>query len=454
MADDDPLKAAEDWIAAADLIAEAALVPRPGERPWCVLRADEARVRAVRCANVFERLRFAAEGRALALPAALRPQGFTLARVALPRRPDGQPDREALAVLLDGEPPRCWPSGVGGGTPLDPKWERWLRGSGLVAADTPLARDTALEHDLGLDSLDHLGLVLAAQQASGARENTDLHAAVHTLGDLFDALADAGGRAPRAAAGPLIPHAAVFDAGYGAPAIPCSRLHIPTLAGLSVVLPALFGLLSPLRVSGLERVDWSVRPLIIAQNHLSFIDPLFLACAVPWRVRRDLFHLGFTDYFSTGVGAVIGRALRIQPISPDVGALSGLLAARAALRAGQILCIWPEGERSWDGVLRPLRRGVAWLARAAGAHVVPSFLAGTYEILPRGGQLRRHPVHVAFDAPLPPPADGESDAAYLARLHAALRALGIASGHDPDKGDPATWERGARHLLEREAGRR
>ena len=75
---------------------------------------------------------------------------------------------------------------------------------------------------------------------------------------------------------------------------------------------------------------------------------------------------------------------------------------------GEVVCIYPEGERTWDGTLQPFRRGtlrVALSALAQGHDVLPVGIEGMYDVLPRWGRPRRHPgeVFVRYGAPMAPP---------------------------------------------------
>jgi 1-acyl-sn-glycerol-3-phosphate acyltransferase len=199
-----------------------------------------------------------------------------------------------------------------------------------------------------------------------------------------------------------------------------------------------------LEVRGGERVDWSCPRMIVAQNHQSHLDPVLLALALPRAVHRRALFLGFTGYYGRGLARAAARLLRIQPISADAGLLVGIRVAAAAVRAGQVLCLYPEGERSWDGTLRPFRRGVALLARHGQAAVVPTAIAGAYAAWPRGGAFRPNPVRIAFGEPLDPPhAKGgpAEDQRFLAALRGRIGALMRELGADPERGEPEVWAR-------------
>ncbi len=339
------------------------------------------------------------------------------------------------------------------------EWEAVLRASDRVPAEADLWRESSLEFDLGLDSLDRAAFVLSLGELLGVElDERDLVAA-RTLGDLVDRLA-ARGVVPPAAPTPwrVRPEALLEGPVDGSTGM-ARRLRRPHGLGWPVVLGCLAAGRAAarrkldLRVSGLDRVDWSRRPLIVAQNHQSNVDPFLLGGVLPLPVLRDAFFVGFTGYFGKGPGRIPSALFRVQPISADPGLLPGIRSALAGLRAGRVLCIYPEGERSWRGNLQPFRRGVAWLARASGAHVVPSAIVGAYQAWPRGWPFAPHPVRILFGPPIPPPGEGEGDAAFLARLRLAIAELLREGGADPERGDPETWRAGPPALRERSLAR-
>jgi 1-acyl-sn-glycerol-3-phosphate acyltransferase len=98
-----------------------------------------------------------------------------------------------------------------------------------------------------------------------------------------------------------------------------------------------------------------------------------------------------------------------------------------------ILCIFPEGERSIDGTLRPFRKGPAILATELRVPVVPVAIEGTYEVWRRGSsEVRLHPVKIRFGKPLVPTSDKESSDAFNQRLLDAVEQLLEATAADEE----------------------
>jgi 1-acyl-sn-glycerol-3-phosphate acyltransferase len=147
-------------------------------------------------------------------------------------------------------------------------------------------------------------------------------------------------------------------------------------------------------------------PVILASNHLSFIDSVVIPLVVPRRVR----FLAKAEYFeATGLRG-LGQRLFFTLVDAvpirrtgHRGAVAALEAGLGVLRDGQAFGVYPEGTRSRDGRLYRGRTGVGWLALASGAPVVPVTLVGTDRIQPVGARLPRvHRIRVVFSAPVDP----------------------------------------------------
>jgi 1-acyl-sn-glycerol-3-phosphate acyltransferase len=156
-------------------------------------------------------------------------------------------------------------------------------------------------------------------------------------------------------------------------------------------------------VQGVDHVPLE-GPVILASNHLSFSDSIFLPLVVP----RKITFLAKSDYF-TGRG-VKGRskALFFKGVGQVPVDRSGGRASEAALRTGlkvladgEVLGIYPEGTRSPDGRLYRGRTGIARLALESGVPVIPVAMIDTEKIQPPGRVLPRvMRVGIRFGPPL------------------------------------------------------
>lgn len=133
-------------------------------------------------------------------------------------------------------------------------------------------------------------------------------------------------------------------------------------------------------------------PVIVAGNHLSFMDSVIIPAIAP----RRLTFLAKAEYFEgTGLRGALGRWFFTSmghvpmPRTSRRASLQSLELALEVLRQEGAFGIYPEGSRSPDGRLYRARTGVAYLALASGAPVVPVGLTGTAELMPIGARLPR-----------------------------------------------------------------
>jgi 1-acyl-sn-glycerol-3-phosphate acyltransferase len=188
-----------------------------------------------------------------------------------------------------------------------------------------------------------------------------------------------------------------------------------------------------IRTEGTEHVP-AAGPVILASNHLSFIDSVVIRFAAPRRVT----FLTKAEYF-TGRG-LRGRLMRwfftragSVPVARGQhrAAQAALDTALAVLADGNVFGIYPEGTRSLDGRLYRGRTGVAWLALTSGAPVVPVALDGTDRLQPVGKRIPRpHRVTVKFGPPLRFTGDPSSPSARRAVTNEVMQAIGELSGQE------------------------
>jgi 1-acyl-sn-glycerol-3-phosphate acyltransferase len=145
----------------------------------------------------------------------------------------------------------------------------------------------------------------------------------------------------------------------------------------------LFGLCWRMRLSGEVDSIPKTGPAIVAANHSSFVDPWFLGPFLfPRRIRFLITRLW---YDKSPVWNFVFRSYDTIPMERHAGAT--LEVARAALEAGNVVGIFPEGKISHDGRIQRFRSGVCYLAARTGAPVIPIGIEGAYESLPRDRKL-------------------------------------------------------------------
>jgi 1-acyl-sn-glycerol-3-phosphate acyltransferase len=138
--------------------------------------------------------------------------------------------------------------------------------------------------------------------------------------------------------------------------------------------------------------------VLLVCNHVSFLDVFFLA--IP--LSRPLNYVARSTLFVSFVGMFI-RSVGGFPIQREGIGAGGMKETLRRLKAGGIVALFPEGTRSPDGELGPLKPGIAVLATRLGVPVVPAGLAGLYESWPRSHLMPvPHPVRIHYGQPILP----------------------------------------------------
>jgi 1-acyl-sn-glycerol-3-phosphate acyltransferase len=176
-----------------------------------------------------------------------------------------------------------------------------------------------------------------------------------------------------------------------------------------------------LDVEGLDVLKTLRPPFLICPNHQSFLDPLLVSSVYPLDLLRNVFHVGFADYFGGPLMGRLARRVNLIPVDADVHLLRAMRAGAAGLRAGKILNIYPEGQRALDGKLTEFRKGAAILATELNVPIVPVALDGLSRVWPRGAKLiRPAKVKIRFGTPIYP---SEAAPAEKGKVYEALADL-------------------------------
>ena len=165
------------------------------------------------------------------------------------------------------------------------------------------------------------------------------------------------------------------------------------------VLTPVLHLTYDVKVEGREHVPRN-GPVILAANHRSFMDSIFL----PLVIRRKVTFVAKAEYFESKKTAWFFRGVGQIPIQRSGGSASerALASATEVLRDGAVFGIYPEGTRTRDGKLHRGHTGVARLALRTGAPIVPVGLIGTDEIQATDSKLPQlfKKVAIRFGEPL------------------------------------------------------
>jgi 1-acyl-sn-glycerol-3-phosphate acyltransferase len=150
---------------------------------------------------------------------------------------------------------------------------------------------------------------------------------------------------------------------------------------VKAVLTPILRFLFKVRVVGAEHVP-AEGAAILASNHVSFCDSIFL----PMVLKRRITFVAKAEYFEDPKTAWFFRAVGQIPIQRSGGSASerALASAREVLDGGNLFGIYPEGTRSPDGKLYRGKTGVARLALQTNTPILPVAMIGTREAQPIG----------------------------------------------------------------------
>jgi 1-acyl-sn-glycerol-3-phosphate acyltransferase len=170
------------------------------------------------------------------------------------------------------------------------------------------------------------------------------------------------------------------------------QAYLKFLARLGFV--AIYGI----RCHGRQRVPDSGGGLVLS-NHQSNLDPVIVGLASDRRLnyvaRESLLRFAPLRWLLNSLDAI--------PIDRDGTGLSGLKETLKRLKRGEMVLIFPEGTRSPNGEVRPLKPGFCAIARRAAVPLVPVAVDGSFDAWPRYQLLPgRSVIHVYFGEPIPP----------------------------------------------------
>jgi 1-acyl-sn-glycerol-3-phosphate acyltransferase len=158
--------------------------------------------------------------------------------------------------------------------------------------------------------------------------------------------------------------------------------------------------------------------LIVASNHASWLDTIFLGAALPrlihWLAASEYYEIWYLKWIMWLYGTI--------PIDRGRGSRKPLRRALLALQRGRVIGIFPEGRMSVTGDFQPLEGGVGLLSVETGTPILPTAILGGHEIMGRRLKFPRpYKVRVKIGAPIDP--TGLNRVEIVARVDAAIRDL-------------------------------
>ena len=424
-------------------IAVIGLEGKPGEagdRLHAVIVPNFDQLRQRKIVNAKEVIRYDIEGLSTQMASTKRIGSYEIWQEDLPRTTTRKIKRyevekrvranQAKNLADDSDLPAEKPLGEGERAWLDradvQRGLKIIRGACRSAPET-MRPSLNLELDLGLDSMQRVEVLSRLEEELGGDVEESQLVEVYTLRDLIDAVLESA--ASGAQPGPRTAFA-------GWKAILSEDPRDPRVLALvhpNRVNDTFWYLVSRLiQMFSLDRFDLKVRgleklpaggPYIICSNHQSYIDPLILASVLPQAVFMRAFAVGTSEIFGKGMMRVLARSIKVMVVDPDANLIPAMRAGAFGLKHGQVLVLYPEGERSIDGVPKIFKKGAAILSIHLQVPIVPVAIEGFYDAWPRSQPFRRFaPLEMVFGEPMAPPPESAASEQSYGQLTADLRA--------------------------------
>ena len=210
------------------------------------------------------------------------------------------------------------------------------------------------------------------------------------------------------------------------------------------VLGPLMDLYTHRRVAGQEHLHGLTGPLVFVANHNSHMDTPVILRALPGRLRRRTAVAAAADYFYDKRCKCLSASLAFGTVPLDRNSGAGVGPGQTAhldrlIEDGGSLLIFSEGTRSRDGRVGRLRSGAALLAAQHHLPIVPIYVSGTGEAMPRGHRWMvfkagrpgaRHPLEIRFGNQILPRAR-ERPSEVMERVRLFLAERGAETEREP-----------------------
>ena len=392
----------EKRYGASPYIREMAVLERSGDLV-ALVRPNVDAIRAIGVTLLDDPIRIWFSQTAQQLPSYQRLSGFALVEEALPRTRLGKyrrfllPDIYERALAKETKSAPAPLSDADRAFLTEPTAAKMWALLTKRCADKALHLEANLAFDLALDSFDWMEISLALEENLGIQLTGETVAGLQTVRDLIAAvqsLVEVG-------RGEKVParHWALSqqERSYLRPTGPLVNLLAASLLAVDKLALAWR---SHLRVEGTERLP-AHGPIVIAPNHASEMDAFVIAAALPLAQFRRCYWAG-DDHrmFSTAPMRLFSRIMHVFPVDERTP-MTAVATAAIVLARGDILVWFPEGWLTPDGRLQRFRPGIGKLLTEEPVRVVPTYIAGSFDAMPRGHRWPRgHPIRVVFGDPV------------------------------------------------------
>lgn len=369
-----------------------------------IIVADLEYAKKSQITNIPEAIKWAVAELSSRVPSYMRVTGFTIRTEPLPRTPLGKLRRflirEEAVVFETGEKER---EGALFAEAVAQKISEELKRFGK--GDRRISPDDNLELDIGLDSLAKIELMVALERAFSLNLPEDFLTDTQTVGELIEKVRTlrasgfsvgkrgAGGWKEILAEEPSEEDLRMVSLeGSDSKVMPTFIAHF--------LLRGFFRLFFRLSARGRENLPHD-KNFIMAPNHVSYLDGFAVILSLSFSDFKNIYSLGLSDFFTGFVKSRFAKIGHVIPIDSSSYLNKALQISASVLKNGRSLCVFPEGGRSFDENLMEFKKGIGILAVELGVPVVPVFIEGTFQALPRDAVLPRPKrITVTFGKPL------------------------------------------------------
>lgn len=263
-----------------------------------------------------------------------------------------------------------------------------------------------LELDLGLDSLERIGMFLELQKITERRLDEQSFFFISTMRDVLWQLQKEV-QLPESEAPVLknwkeILHQPADEKMKQSAVLNQSRIARLANYILALILRSITITYFRLTSHGTENLP-AQGPFILCPNHTSFLDGPIVAAALPNRTMLQTYFLGYTLYLDSWPVKWLKKLLRFISIEPTSTLETSLGLCGYVLNHNKVLCLFPEGDRSPDGTVKDFKPGIGILVQELNIPVIPVFIEGAHNAWPPDKLLPRpKKIRVYFGAPLIP----------------------------------------------------
>lgn len=153
-------------------------------------------------------------------------------------------------------------------------------------------------------------------------------------------------------------------------------------------------------IKGLEHIPKQGGVLIIA-NHSSYLDHFCLSTIMACFLRRNTHFVAKKEHFKSPLTRWFHSTMGAYPIDRERGGKNALNKTVELLQRGEIVIIYPEGTRTFDGKMGPFLPGVLHIEQRASCPILPIGITGAFDVWPKHKLLPgKGRVDIHFDAPL------------------------------------------------------